>query len=81
MRVLHTFTGVRRGDRRNERDWALTTIWVFAMDAISVGLILMVLSGIYIWWRAPGRRRWGFVALLLGTAACGGFVFGLQALF
>ena len=81
MRVLHTFTGVRRGDTRNERDWTLTTIWAFAMDAVSAGLILMVLSGIYMWWRVPAKRRWGLVALVTGTAVCGGFVFGLRALF
>ncbi|MCC6586965.1 MAG: hypothetical protein IT168_09765 [Bryobacterales bacterium] len=79
MRVLHTFTGVRRGDARNGRDWALTTVWVLAMDAVSAGLILMVLSGIYMWWRVPGKRRAGLAALMLGITLCGGFVFGLRA--
>lgn len=81
MRVLHTFTGVRRGDARNERDWALTTVWALAMDALSLGIILMVLSGIYMWWRIPVKRRLGLAALLLGTVACSGFVFALRTIF
>ena len=42
MRVLHTFTGVRSGDERNYRDWVLTTVWALSMDAVAVGLLLMV---------------------------------------
>src|SRR5262245_41955880 len=35
MRTLHTFTGasVHEKDNRNQRDWILTMIWAFAMDA------------------------------------------------
>ena len=39
MQVLHTFTGVRAADSRSGRDWALTTLWAFSMDAVAVGLI------------------------------------------
>ena len=35
MRVLHTFTGVRRGDQRNDRDRVLTTVWALSVDAIA----------------------------------------------
>jgi len=76
--VLHTFTGARAVDKRNERDWILTTVWVLSMDAVSAGLILMVLSGLYMWYGLPAKRVPGIAALLLGTVICGVFVFGLR---
>jgi hypothetical protein len=78
MRVLHTFSGVRANDTRNYRDWALTTLWVLSMDAVSVGMVVMVLGGLYMWFGLPTKRKGGFVALLLGTAVCFVFVFGLR---
>ena len=78
MRVLHTFTGVRAGDRNNRRDWVMTTVWALSMDAVAVGLAVMVLSGLYMWWGLDGKRRVGWVALGLGMAACGWLLFGLR---
>jgi hypothetical protein len=78
LRVLHTFTGLRAGDERNDRDWFLTTLWVLSMDAVSIGLTIMVLSGMYMLYGLPTKRKLGSVALLLGTAACAMFVFGLR---
>jgi hypothetical protein len=59
LRVLHTFTGVRAGDERNDRDWLLTTLWVISMDAVSIGLAIMVLSGLYMWYGLPSKRNLG----------------------
>jgi hypothetical protein len=81
MRVLHTFTGVRAADTRNHRDWILTAVWVFSMDAVSAGLIVMVLSGLYMWYGLPAKRTGGVIALLSGTAVCAVFVFGLRWLY
>jgi hypothetical protein len=76
--TLHTFTGVSLNDPRRTRDWALTTLWVFAMDALSVGLIALVLTGIYLWTRLPKQRLGGVLALALGTLCVGFFLFGLS---
>ena len=81
VKVLHAFTGVQTDDPRNTRDWVLTTLWVFAMDATAVGLIFMVLSSLYLWWRLPHTRLPGAVALGLGVLACGLFCFGLRWLY
>jgi hypothetical protein len=81
MRVLHTFTGARAGDARNTRDWMLTTLWVWSMDAVSAGLVLMVFSGIYMWAGLPRKRHGGLAALLLGSAVSALFVFGLRWMF
>lgn len=78
MRVLHTFSGVRANDARNQRDWALTTLWVLSMDAVSIGMVVMVFGGLYMWFVLPTKRIGGLVALLLGAAACCVFVFGLR---
>jgi hypothetical protein len=77
MHVLHTFTGVRMGDSRNNRDWVLTSVWSVAMDAVAFGLIVMTLGSYYMWLRLPRKRLWGAVALSIGWCACGWFVFGL----
>jgi hypothetical protein len=80
MRILHTFTGVRAGDPRNQRDWILTKIWAFSMDAVGVGLLIMVFGSYYMWWRLVRKRIWGAVALISGWIACAIFVVGLRLL-
>ncbi len=77
-RTLHTFTGVRATDRGNERDWILTTVWAYSMDAVAVGLVVMVISGIVIWYRAPAKRAWGMVALASGLVVSGWFMVALR---
>lgn len=81
MQVLHTFASVRQGDVKNDRDWFLTTVWALAMDAVAAGLILIVLSSLWMWWELPQKRRTGSLALLAGLAVCGLFCFGLRWLF
>jgi hypothetical protein len=77
-RVLHTFTGVRMGDPRNHRDWSLTTMWALSMDGLAAGLILMVLSSVYMWWDLKQKRWLGLLVLGLGLLSCGFFVMGLR---
>jgi len=81
MRLLHTFTGVRMNDSRNERDWILTFFWAFAMDAVALGLILMVLSSFYMWYELPQKRRIGAIILSLGFLSAGLFCVGLRWLY
>ena len=78
--ILHTFTGVRIGDKTNSRDWIMTTIWALSMDAVALGSILMVFSSIYMWWTQKRKRWMGLLALSMGTVICGLFVIGLRGL-
>jgi hypothetical protein len=78
LRILHTFTGVHMDDARNRRDWLLTSVWAWSMDAVAVGLILMVLSSYYMWFELPQKRKLGAVVLSLGLLSCGLFCFGLR---
>jgi hypothetical protein len=81
IKVLHTFTGVQMDDARNSRDWVLTSIWAFSMDAVAAGVIFMVLSSLYMWFELPQKRLPGAVALGLGSLSCGLFCIGLRWLF
>jgi uncharacterized protein len=78
MRILHTFSGVRIGDSRNQRDWILTSVWALSMDGVAIGLIVMVLGSYYMWWRLPRRRATGLLAIVSGWLACLLFVVGLR---
>jgi len=66
IKVLHTFTGVL-DDPPNRRDWALTFVWAYSMDAVAAGLIFMVLSSLYMWWELPPKRVPGAVAFAVGS--------------
>ncbi len=80
MDALHKFTGVRL-DRPNEsRDWLLTRLWSLAMDALAVGLVILIASGLYLWWRLRQKRVGGMIALTLGVASCGFFLYGFGLL-
>ncbi len=81
IKVLHTFTGVQMDDPRNSRDWVLTSLWAYSMDAVAAGLILIVLSSLYMWFGLPQKRLLGAAVLGLGSLSCGLFCIGLRWLF
>ena len=81
MKVLHVFTGVQMDDARQSRDWVLTSIWAFSMDAVAAGMIFMVLSSLYMWWELPQKRLLGAVVLGIGSLGCGLFCIGLRWFF
>jgi hypothetical protein len=76
FRILHTFSGSRYADT-SRRDWLVTTVWVIAMDALGVGLVVMILGSYYMWWRLTKKRSLGLLALGAGAACCAAFVAGL----
>ena len=50
----------------------MTSIWVFAMDALAAGLIVMVLGSYYMWWRLRRERRSGLMIVFAGAVGlCG----------
>ena len=81
MRTLHTFTGVQMDDPRNSRDWGLTFVWAYSMDAIAAGIIFMVLGSLLMWFKLPQKRTSGAVVLVLGTLLCAWFCVGLRLFF
>ena len=77
FQIFHTFSGSRFNQPASRRDWIVTSVWVFAMDALALGLIVMVLGSYYMWWRLKKLKALGMAALTFGFAACGAFVAGL----
>lgn len=78
FRTLHTFTGTRANAPTAQRDWWLTKLWSFSMDALAVGLMLLVLTSIVLAIERREKWRGATIALGLGVCACGFFVFGLR---
>jgi hypothetical protein len=77
FRILHTFSGSRYSQTTSQRDWVVTKVWVFAMDALAAGLIVMVLGSYYMWWRLKKRRELGLAAVVAGVLAAAWFVSGV----
>jgi hypothetical protein len=77
FQIFHTFSGSRYTQPASQRDWPMTSVWVFAMDALAAGLIVMVLGSYYMWWRLKKRKTLGVAALAAGFTICGMFVAGL----
>jgi hypothetical protein len=73
FRIFHTFSGSRYNQPASQREWIVTALWVFAMDALAAGLMVMVLGSYYMWWRLKPKRQLGFIVLTAGYLTCGWF--------
>lgn len=78
MEMLHTFDVEKREGSGAPRNWLLSKIWCYTMDAVAMGLIFMVLSSYYMWFRLKRIHFGGWIALAVGFAVCGFFVVGLN---
>jgi len=77
FQIFHTFSGSRFNQPASQRDWIVTSVWVLAMDALAVGLVLMVIGSYYMWWQLKNKRALGLAMLASGAACCAAFVGGL----
>ena len=73
LNVLHHMKVVDPDNPEQPRNWVWTRLWGLSVDALSVGLIFMTLSGIYMW-RGKRRGLAGILALALGVLGCGVFL-------
>jgi hypothetical protein len=78
LKISHTFSGWRYTTRDTHRDWIVTSVWVVSMDALALGLLMMVFGSYYMWFRLKPKRTLGWIALSAGVISCGLFVFGLS---
>jgi len=74
FQALHTFSGSRFNQPASRRDWIVTSLWVWAMDALAAGLIVMVFGSYYMWYRLKRRRRLGVAVLAGGLVSCAAFL-------
>ena len=77
FQIFHTFSGSRFNQPASRRDWIVTSVWVWAMDALAAGLIFTVFGSYCMWWQLKKKRALGFVVLAAGVASCAVFVTGL----
>jgi hypothetical protein len=76
FRFDHFLTGMHaRGGF--EQDGVLNTAWGVMVDVACFGMLLWVLSGLYIWWSLPGLRNWGWAAFLGGAGSFALFMWNL----
>jgi hypothetical protein len=74
FQIFHTFSGSRFNQPDSRRDWIVTSLWVWAMDALTTGLIVMVLGSYHMWYRLKQRHTLGAVVLTAGFVSCGFFL-------
>jgi hypothetical protein len=79
MSALHHFTGVSMEHAERQRDWWITRLWSLAMDAVALGLLVLVITSLYLWWKLKKNRALGFAMLALSTAATAFFLFDVTA--
>ena len=67
LNQLHIFGEMKRFDPRKEHlTWYATRLWVISMDGLALGLILLVLTALYMWLQTK-KIISGAISLLLGT--------------
>lgn len=77
FQIFHTFSGARYTQPASQRDWVLTNVWAFAMDALASGLVVIVLGSYYMWWRLKTQHVLGFMVLAAGFMSASIFVTGV----
>jgi hypothetical protein len=60
-----------------EQPSILHFIWGVIVDIASIGMLLWVASGIYMWWGVRGHRGWGWLALGAGVLSFAAFLMTL----
>ena len=79
MGNLHTFSGVRPiwGELESTRDWLPTVLWSLSIDVLSIAVIILVGSSLYMGFRRKETRIPAAASLLVGIAICWFFIWGL----
>ena len=60
-----------------EQDSFVSDAWAFMTDIVCVGLIIWVVTGIYLWWKMRETRFWGAIALAGGIISFVIFILAL----
>jgi hypothetical protein len=72
----HFLTGMHARGGFEQEGW-LQTSWSVVVDLVCLALVVWIASGLYMWWGLPGHRRWGWLAIVAGTASFVLFTLGL----
>ena len=52
-----------------EQEGFLEKAWGVVVDVVCLGMLLWILTGLYMWWHLPGLRKWGWAAFLSGIVS------------
>ena len=76
---LQTYSFLARFHRRRgyATGYGWDTAWAATVDVAIIGMMLWVLSGLWMWWEMTVTRRWGTVALLGGGGLFAAFLLTL----
>lgn len=77
LNALHHLTGIHGDNAALTRNRLATWAWSVWMDVGSVGLLVLVVGGLYAWYQRKEARVAGLVVLVLGVACCGVFLFAV----
>jgi hypothetical protein len=61
LHILHIFSG------HGDKNWKWANVWKFFSDATAVLMVVLALSGFYMWLNLKSARRWGLISLELGA--------------
>jgi hypothetical protein len=50
-----------------DSEFPANRLWGLAVDALAVGMLFWVISGLYMWWQVTPTWRWGSLGLALGV--------------
>ena len=80
FKTMHTHNGLKMtfNEPAPLRDWGMTSVWTFFMDALSIGLIFMVLSSMYMWYQLRTGRILGLAITVAGFLSAAFFLWGLR---
>ena len=68
FRFEHFLTGMHaRGGF--EQETALNDAWAVGVDLVCLAMLVWVATGLYMWWKVPSVRAWGWLALLSGAGS------------
>lgn len=76
LRMLHTFSGSKASPPASSPGWIWATLWRFAMDALAVGILLLVAGSLVLAFERRERRRRAALALAAGSLVMLFFLYG-----
>ena len=52
-------------------------VWAFIVDLVCISFLVWVFTGLYLWWKLPQVRAWGWVAIVAGLVSFVGILVSL----
>ena len=60
-----------------EQEMFLSDLWAVVVDLVCLGMLLWIVTGIYMWWKLENLRAWGWLAAGGGVLSFAMFVWRL----